>query len=89
MKDENGALQVGASYGIEEFILRESTVDVMRYVKDKLGRNLGFEILKSFEPTVRDRVDVPVRELEIRLVVMSPSDYQELSEKAWKYDELQ
>ena len=89
MKDDNGAIRVGASYQIpEETVLEQSNIDYMRMGKDHVTSMLGEEIAKHFEIHVKSPPWLSGKVLHTEMVVMSIEDYDKLKEDAWKYRDL-
>lgn len=89
MKDENGALQIGANYSIShEETINIPQVDRVRLAKDSLGRMLGDEIMKGFEVLTEQPAWLNATVHHMQLVVMTPKDYKKLAEAAWKYKDL-
>lgn len=89
MKDENGALQVGANYTTaNEELMNIPAVDQKRLVKDRLAQLLGDEITKSFEITTEKPVWMDATVHHVELIVMTPKDYKKLADAAWKYKDL-
>lgn len=88
MKDENGAVQIGANITVETAARESMKMDIARYVKDKLSDQVGEEVTSNFEPIIDHPVWLAADVYHLQLVVLTKYDYEKLADSAWKYNNL-